>query len=153
MSRNLPYMISLRLILVIFILVISPIVVWAQASVESIPNLETSTTFLRPNFLNKYYNYFIFASLGAIVISSGIWYNIYSRKHQHPYKFLETTEKSASRLLEEGKIDEAKELLTQALYIIENDPIKFPAKCQSRNGAIWMLKRKIEDLNELLIDN
>lgn len=146
-------MISLRLILAIFILTLMPCLVWAQASVESLPNLETSTTFIKPNFFSKFYSYFIFFSLGAIVVASGIWYKVYTRKHQHPYQFLEATEKATAHALEEGKIDEAVQILTQALETIQNDPIKFPAKCQSRNGAIWMLKRKIDELKELLIDS
>jgi len=139
--------------LAIILIVMSPCMVWAQASVESIPDLEPSTTIIKPNFISKFYNYFIFVSLGAIVIASGIWYNIYNRRHQHPYQFLETTEKSVEQLVKEGSIEEAIDLLVRALKTIENNPQKFPAKCQSRHGAIWMLKRKINDLKELLIEH
>jgi len=144
---------SLRFTIAIILIVMSPCMGWAQASVESIPNLEPSTSIIKPNFISKFYSYFIFVSLGALVIASGIWYNIYTRRHQHPYQFLETTEKSVEQLVEEGSIEEAIELLVSALQTIENNPQKFPVKCQSRNGAIWMIKRKIEELKELLIDH
>lgn len=146
-------MTSLRLPIAILIIVMSPSWVWAQVSVESIPNLDPSTTFVRDNFFSRFYTYFIFASIGAIVIASGFWYKIYNKKHQHPYKFLEAMDKSSAQLVEEGKIEEAIAILNQALYTVENDLKKFPAKCQSRNGTIWMLKRKISDLKELLIDH
>jgi hypothetical protein len=146
-------MISLRLILSIFVLTFIPYMVGAQASVESLPNLETSTTFLKPSFLSKIYSYFVFISLGAIVVASGVWYRVYTLKHQHPYQFLEATEKSATQLMEDGKIDEAIHILTQAHETIQNDPLKFPSKCQSKNVAIWMLERKIEEFKDLLVDS
>jgi len=140
---------SRSLIFTISIIVMLPDLVWAQATVESIPNIEPSTTFIKQNFLNKFFSAFIFASIGAIVIASAIWYNIYNKKHQHPYKFIEAAEKSATQYVEKGNLEEAISVLKQAVHTIENDPKKFPLKSQSRIGAIWMLKRKITELNEL----
>jgi len=145
-------MTSLRFIIAISIIVMSPVLVWAQASIEAIPSVETSSTIFQPTLFSNIFTYIVLFSLGAIVFASGIWYKVYHKRPQHPYLFLERAEASAAQAEEEGDIKKAIEILTHALQTIENDPKNYSKTCKSRQETIWFIKRKLQELDEILLE-
>jgi len=143
---------TLRL-LIVTCFILSPEIIWAQNAIESMPTLDPSSTFIKPTFFNKISSYLVLLSVGALVIGSGVWFSIYSRRHQHPYLFLDEAEMAAIHAEDDGDIGKAIEILTKALKTIENDPKRFPQNGKSRNETIWFLKRKLQELDELLLED
>ena len=145
-------MIALRLYFIAFIILSSPYLVWGNDVVESIPTLEPSSTIIKPTLFGNISTYLILFSLGAIVLASGIWYRVYHKKHLHPYLFLEEAEIAAAQAEEEGNLPQAIKILDNALHTIENDPKKFPQNSKGRRETIWFLKRKLQELDEALME-
>lgn len=105
--------------------------------------------FIEDNFIFSV----ICSAFGILLTVSGVFYRKFVIKYQHPYKLFKQAESASNKAVKDDDIELAIDILLRVLIILEDDSKFLMKKSTGRNDVIWMLKRKLTELNLLRDDH